>query len=153
MTKHDISVKTTGLTKNFSSLQAVRDLDLEISVGSRFAFLGPNGAGKSTTVRMLSGLLRPTSGQATVCGKDILTQQEEVKELTGLLPETPGLYSKLSAVEFLEFIGALNGVDESTMYRRIDSLLSILGLEGRQDNYLESYSSGMKQRLAVEQFL
>ena len=149
MTKHDISIKTEALTKNFGLLQAVRDLDLEIPVGSRFGFLGPNGAGKSTTVRMLSGLLKPTSGQATVCGKDILTQQDAVKELTGLLPETPGLYSKLSAVEFLEFIGALNGVDESAMYRRIDLLLSILGLEGRQDNYLESYSSGMKQKVLI----
>jgi ABC-2 type transport system ATP-binding protein len=149
MTTNNISIKTDALTKNFGSLQAVRHLDLEIPVGTRFGFLGPNGAGKTTTVRMLSGLLKPTSGQALVCGKDVLTQKDEVKALTGLLPETPGLYSKLSAVEFLEFVGALNGVNEQGMYRRIDTLLAILGLEGRQDNYLESYSSGMKQKVLI----
>ena len=136
MSKHNISIKTSALTKDFGSVHAVRDLDLEIPVGTRFGFLGPNGAGKTTTVRMLSGLLKPTSGHASVFGKDVLTQQDEIKALTGLLPETPGLYSKLSAVEFLEFIGALNEVDEQRLYSRIDSLLAILGLEGRQDNYL-----------------
>lgn len=149
MSKHNISIKTNALTKNFGPVQAVRDLNLEIPVGTRFGFLGPNGAGKTTTVRMLSGLLRPTSGEASVCGKDVLTQKDDIKALTGLLPETPGLYSKLSAVEFLEFIGALNEVDERRMYRRIDSLLAILGLEGRQDNLLESYSSGMKQKVLI----
>jgi len=149
MTTNNISIKTDALTKHFGSLQAVKNLDLEIQVGTRFGFLGPNGAGKTTTVRMLSGLLKPTSGQARVCGMDILTQQDQVKALTGLLPETPGLYSKLSALEFLEFIGSLNGVDERGLYRRIDSLLDILGLEGRQDNYLESYSSGMKQKVLI----
>jgi ABC-2 type transport system ATP-binding protein len=149
MITNNISIKTDALTKHFGSLQAVRNLDLEIPVGTRFGFLGPNGAGKTTTVRMLSGLLKPTSGQAKVCGMDILTEQDKVKELTGLLPETPGLYSKLSAIEFLEFIGSLNGVHERGLYRRIDSLLDILGLEGRQDNYLESYSSGMKQKVLI----
>jgi ABC-2 type transport system ATP-binding protein len=149
MTKHDISIKTEALTKNFGSLQAVRNLDLEIPVGTRFGFLGPNGAGKTTTVRMLSGLLKPTSGQASVCGMDILTQQDEIKALTGLLPETPGLYSKLSATEFLEFTGALNRLYGDVLYRRIDALLSILGLEGRQNDLLESYSSGMKQKVLI----
>ena len=149
MTMSNISIKTDALTKHFGSLQAVRNLDLEIPVGTRFGLLGPNGAGKTTTVRMLAGLLRPTSGRARVCDMDIETQQDQVKALTGLLPESPGLYSKLSAVEFLEFIGSLNGVQEPGLYRRIDSLLAILGLEGRQDNYLESYSSGMKQKVLI----
>ena len=149
MTMHNISIKTDALTKHFGSLQAVKNLDLEIPVGARFGLLGPNGAGKTTTVRMLAGLLKPTSGNALVCGMDIQSQQDKVKAVTGLLPETPGLYSKLSAVEFLEFIGSLNGVEESGLYRRIDSLLAILGLEGRQDNYLESYSSGMKQKVLI----
>ncbi|MBY8998888.1 MAG: ABC transporter ATP-binding protein [Candidatus Thorarchaeota archaeon] len=149
MSKYNISIKTSSLTKDFGSVHAVRDLDLEIPVGTRFGFLGPNGAGKTTTVRMLSGLLKPTSGQASVFGMNVLTQQDEIKALTGMLPETPGLYSKLSAVEFLEFIGALNEVDEQRLYRRIDSLLAILGLEERQENLLESYSSGMKQKVLI----
>jgi ABC-2 type transport system ATP-binding protein len=137
------------LEKTFESVQAVRQLDLEVEVGSRFGFLGPNGAGKTTTVRVLSGLLKQTSGTGTVCGYDISTQRHEIKAATGLLPETPGLFSKLSAVEFLEFVGALNGRNGETLHLRIDKLLAILGLEGRQDDLLESYSSGMKQKVLI----
>lgn len=142
-------IRTEGLNKSFGSVQAVRNLDLEVLSGSRFGFLGPNGAGKTTTVRILSGLLRQTSGSASVCGFNIDTQRDEIKATTGLLPESPGLYSKLSAVEFLEFIGALNGKNGESLHRRIDSLLDILGLEGRQNDLLESYSSGMKQKVLV----
>ncbi|MGD9382162.1 MAG: ABC transporter ATP-binding protein, partial [Candidatus Thorarchaeota archaeon] len=124
-------------------------LDLNVPVGTRFALLGPNGAGKTTTVRMLSGLMKPTAGSASVCGYDIVSQKNDVKAITGLLPETPGLYSKLSAVEFLEFIGALNRLHGEVLHGRIDALLSILGLEGRQNDLLESYSSGMKQKVLI----
>jgi ABC-2 type transport system ATP-binding protein len=149
MVNNHISIKTEGLTKTFGSVQAIRELDLEVKSGSRFGFLGPNGAGKTTTVRILSGLLKQTSGTGTVCGYDVSTQRNSIKAVTGLLPETPGLYSKLSAVEFLEFIGALNGRNGDSLHRRIDRLLAILGLEGRQDDLLESYSSGMKQKVLM----
>jgi ABC-2 type transport system ATP-binding protein len=109
MAQNGISIKTEALCKTFDTVQAVRNLDLEIATGGRFGFLGPNGAGKTTTVRILSGLLKQTSGTAEVCGYNIDTQRDEIKAITGLLPESPGLYSKLSAVEFLEFVGALNG--------------------------------------------
>jgi len=142
-------IQTQGLNKSFGSVQAVRNLDLEVSSGSRFGFLGPNGAGKTTTVRILSGLLKQTSGTATVCGYDVNSSRDDIKAITGLLPESPGLYSKLSAVEFLEFIGALNGKSGEALNRRIDNLLGMLGLEGRQDDLLESYSSGMKQKVLV----
>ncbi|MGY5853738.1 MAG: ABC transporter ATP-binding protein [Candidatus Thorarchaeota archaeon] len=143
------SIITDGLTKSFGSVMAVHGLDISVPVGTRFALLGPNGAGKTTTVRMLSGLMRPTRGSATVCGFDIISQKDEVKTATGLLPETPGLYSKLSATEFLEFIGALNRIHGDLLHSRIDALLSILGLEGRRDDLLESYSSGMKQKVLI----
>ncbi|MHA2406712.1 MAG: ABC transporter ATP-binding protein [Candidatus Hermodarchaeia archaeon] len=149
MVNNSICIKTEGLTKTFGSVQAVRDLDLEVKSGSRFGFLGPNGAGKTTTVRILSGLLKQTSGIGTVCGYDVSTQRNSIKAVTGLLPETPGLYSKLSAVEFLEFIGALNGRNGESLHKRIDRLLALLGLEGRQDDLLESYSSGMKQKVLM----
>lgn len=142
-------IKTEGLTKVFGAVQAIRELDLEVKWGSRFGLLGPNGAGKTTTVRILSGLLKQTSGTGTVCGYDIATQRDAIKAATGLLPETPGLYSKLSAVEFLEFIGALNGRNREALHQRINRLLAILGLEGRQDDLLESYSSGMKQKVLI----
>jgi ABC-2 type transport system ATP-binding protein len=137
------------LNKNFGSVQAVRNLDLEVFSGSRFGFLGPNGAGKTTTVRILSGLLKQTSGSASVCGFDVSTQRNDIKAITGLLPESPGLYSKLSAVEFLEFIGALNNLSGESLHKRIDALLGMLGLEGRRNDLLESYSSGMKQKVLV----
>ena len=149
MVRNGTVIRTEGLSKNFGSVQAVRNLDLEVSSGSRFGFLGPNGAGKTTTVRILSGLLKQTSGNASVCGFDVNTQRDSIKAITGLLPESPGLYSKLSAVEFLEFIGALNGKSGEVLNKRIDSLLGMLGLEGRQDDLLESYSSGMKQKVLV----
>ncbi|MGY5854384.1 MAG: ABC transporter ATP-binding protein [Candidatus Thorarchaeota archaeon] len=149
MAGNGIVIKTTGLNKRFGAVHAVRDLDLEVRSGSRFGFLGPNGAGKTTTVRILSGLLKQTSGDAEVIGLDVSTHRDDIKAITGLLPESPGLYSKLSAVEFLEFIGALNGRNGDGLHRRIDSLLGMLGLEGRQDDLLESYSSGMKQKVLV----
>ena len=129
-------IHTGGLNKSFGSVQAVRNLDLEVFAGSRFGFLGPNGAGKTTTVRILSGLLKQTSGSATVCGFDVGSQRNSIKAITGLLPESPGLYSKLSAVEFLEFIGALNNLSGESLHRRIDALLGMLGLEGRRNDLL-----------------
>ncbi len=149
MAKNSHVIKTKGLAKNFDTVQAVRNLDLEVATGSRFGFLGPNGAGKTTTVRMLSGLMKQTSGEAEVCGYDISTHRNEIKAVTGLLPESPGLYSKLSAREFLEFIGALNDKSGDDLNRRINNLLGMLGLESRQDDLLESYSSGMKQKVLI----
>jgi ABC-2 type transport system ATP-binding protein len=144
-----IDIQTVGLSKNFGSVIALSNLNLEVQRGSVFGLLGPNGAGKTTAVRILSGLLKPTSGDATVCGFDIHTQRKEIKSVTGLLPETPGLYSKLSAVEFLEFIGALNDMSGEMLNRRIDSLMKLMSLDERQNDLLESYSSGMKQKVLV----
>ncbi len=146
---NSIDINTKLLTKSFGSLEALKALDLVVEKGSTFGFLGPNGAGKTTTVRILSGLLQPSNGEATVCGYNIYTQRDEIKAVTGLLPEAPGLYSKLSAVEFLEFIGALNDLSGEIVERRIDRLLGILGLEERQNDLLESYSSGMKQKVLI----
>lgn len=146
---HKMAIEAVGLSKTFGSIKALINLDLSVSRGSRFGFLGPNGAGKTTTARILSGLLKPTSGNAIVCGLDIHTQGDLIKAATGFLPEAPGVYSKLSAVEFLEFVGALNNVFGEVLGKRIDKLLQILGLEGRQDDLLESYSSGMRQKVLM----
>jgi ABC-2 type transport system ATP-binding protein len=144
-----VTIQTQKLNKTFGHVQAVRNLTLEVRQGTRFGFLGPNGAGKTTTVRILSGLLQQSSGTATVCGLPLDSKRNEIKAVTGLLPETPGLYSKLSAVEFLEFIGALNGRNGDSLHNRINRLLALLGLESRQDDLLESYSSGMKQKVLI----
>jgi len=147
--EEQLVIQTSSLSKNFGTVNALVELNLNVNRGSVFGFLGPNGAGKTTTVRILSGLLKPTAGNASVCGFDIHTHREKIKAVTGLLPETPGLYSKLSAVEFMEFIGALNDMSGEILNRRIDSLLDLMGLEGRQNDLLESYSSGMKQKVLV----
>ena len=144
-----MAIETDGLSKTFGTIQALVDLNLSVSRGSRFGFLGPNGAGKTTTARILSGLLKATSGDAKICGLDIRTQKDRIKAITGFLPETPGLYSKLSAVEFLEFVGALNNVSGRGIERGIDRLLDLLGLGERRDDLLESYSSGMRQKVLV----
>jgi len=118
-------IVTSGLSKYYAAgrVRAVDNLDLEVYEGEMFGLLGPNGAGKTTTIRMLNCIIRPTSGSATVLGHDILKEPEEVKRVTGLLAETPGLYEKLSAHEFLEFMGALYDVPADVLGGRIDDLL------------------------------
>lgn len=124
-------------------------LDLQVDQGETFGLLGPNGAGKTTTIRLLNCIVRPTSGSATVRGYDIQTQSMDVKRATGLLAESPGLYEKLSAYEFLEFVGALYDVPGEVLPRRIDDLLGLFGLEERRNYLLEGYSRGMKQRVLL----
>ncbi|MBC8498363.1 ABC transporter ATP-binding protein [Candidatus Bathyarchaeota archaeon] len=129
--------------------RAVDGLDLEVYEGETFGLLGPNGSGKTTTVRLLNGIIKPTGGIATVNGFDIFIQENEVKRITGLLAESPGLYDKLSGYEFLEFMGALYDVPEEILKERIDELLKLFGLHDRRDHLIEGYSSGMKQKLLI----
>jgi ABC-2 type transport system ATP-binding protein len=107
-------VQTSGLTKKFGSLVAVDHMDLSVNSGEIFGFLGPNGAGKTTTVRILCGLMMPTSGTATVVGHDVVTEPEEVKQRIGYMPQAYGLYDDLTVDENLEFHGAK---DESAQMR------------------------------------
>jgi len=130
-------------------IKAVDELDLEVYEGETFGLLGPNGAGKTTTVRLLNCIIKPTSGTATVNGGDILKEETEVKRVTGLLAESPGLYEKLSAYEFLKFMGALYDVPSNILPKRIDDLLKLFGLYDRRDYLLEGYSRGMKQKVLI----
>ncbi len=130
-------------------IKALDELDLEVYEGETFGLLGPNGAGKTTTVRVLNCIIKPTGGTATVKGYDILKEDLEVKKVTGLLAESPGLYEKLSAYEFLEFMGALYDVPRSILTERVDDLLQLFGLHDRRDSLLEGYSRGMKQRILI----
>ncbi|UCG37438.1 MAG: ABC transporter ATP-binding protein, partial [Candidatus Bathyarchaeota archaeon] len=130
-------------------IKAVDELDLEVYEGETFGLLGPNGAGKTTTVRLLNCIIKPTGGTATVLGYDILRKETDVKKITGLLAESPGLYEKLSAHEFLEFMGALYDVPDNILADRIDDLLKLFGLYDRRDYLLEGYSRGMKQRILI----
>ncbi len=120
------------LTKQFGAATAVNSLSLEVEKGTICAFLGPNGAGKSTTVKMLSGLLTPTSGEAFVCGFDVATHGLEVKRRIGVLPESLGLFDDLTITEHLLLTARIYGLDKGQSQARIEQLLRVLGLaEGR----------------------
>ena len=145
-------IHTDKLSKDYGkggSIRALDELNLEVNEGETFGLLGPNGAGKTTTVRLLNCIIKPTSGSATVNGYDIIREEIHVKKNTGLLAESPGLYEKLSAYEFLEFMGALYDVPNKILPERITSLLKLFGLSDRSNDLLEGYSRGMKQKILI----
>ena len=142
-------IETKNLSKYYGEVTAVDDLSFAVHEGETFGLLGPNGAGKTTTVNLLNCIIKPTSGTASVNGHDILTEEMEVKRATGLLAESPGLYEKLSAYEFLEFMGALYDVSDEILPRRVEELLRLFGLQERRDYLLEGYSRGMKQKILI----
>ena len=147
-----VVIRTDTLSKYYGKggeIKAVDELDLEVYEGETFGLLGPNGAGKTTTIRLLNCIIKPTSGTASVKGYDILKEETEVKRVTGLLAESPGLYEKLSAKEFLEFMGALYDVPGDILPKRIVDLLKLFGLHDRRDYLLEGYSRGMKQKILI----
>ncbi len=143
------AIKTQNLTKNFGTLLAVNKINLSIPYGKTYGLLGPNGAGKTTTVRMLNAIISKTSGNASVGGFDIMTESQKVKMICGFLPESPGLYAKLTAKEFLEFIGELYYLPKDVISARINELIELFNLDGRENDLLESYSRGMKQKVCL----
>lgn len=142
-------LSTRLLTKRYGSLSAVDGLDLEVGAGELFGFLGPNGAGKTTTIKMLVGLLRPTSGTASVAGIDIVGEPERAKARIGYVPDSAVLYEKLSAREFLQFSGDLYHVEPRLRDRRIEALLKFFNLADRANDFLSSYSRGMRQKISL----
>jgi ABC-2 type transport system ATP-binding protein len=149
--KMNILIDMNKLSKHYGKgvIKAVDGLDLKVYEGETFGLLGPNGAGKTTTVNLLNCIIKPTSGTATVNGYDIIKDDTNVKRVTGLLAESPGLYEKLSAYEFLEFMGALYDVPGDILPERIENLLKLFGLEDRRNYLLEGYSRGMKQKVLI----
>ncbi len=143
------AVRTTALRKVFGSLVAVDNLDLEIHRGEVFGLLGPNGSGKTTTIRMLCGLLEPTSGRATVAGIDVATDPEGVRRRIGYMSQRYGLYDDLTIRENIRFYASMYGLRGSRRAVREESLLDDLGLRPRQDQMAGTLSGGWKQRLAL----
>jgi ABC-2 type transport system ATP-binding protein len=145
-------IEARGLTRRFGTRVAVEDVSLSVGAGQLCALLGPNGAGKTTMVRMLMGLVRPTTGSATVAGFDIDQQPRDLSSLrarAGLLTETPGFYDRLSALENLALFGGLYRIAARRLSERIEELLTALGLWDRRHDIVATYSKGMKQKLAV----
>lgn len=147
-----VLIRTDKLSKYFGKngeIKAVDELDLEVYEGETFGLLGPNGAGKTTTVRLLNCILKPTHGTANINGFNISKEATQVKAITGLLAESPGLYEKLSAYEFLEFMGALYNIKGNILKERIEELLKLFGLVERKNHLLEGFSTGMKQKVLI----
>ncbi|MDI6819448.1 MAG: ABC transporter ATP-binding protein [Candidatus Hodarchaeaceae archaeon] len=142
-------IKLQGLTRKFNGLVAVDGLTFEVGEGEIFGLLGPNGAGKTTTVRMLCCLIKPTGGKAFVGGYEVGKDALRVREIVGLLPEAPGLYGELSAYRNLEFYAKLYGVPKRRREENIERFLKMLGLWGRRDDPVATFSRGMQQKLAI----
>jgi ABC-2 type transport system ATP-binding protein len=147
------ALSARDLGRRFGDRWAVRSIDLDVRRGEVVGLLGPNGAGKTTTVRMLTALIEPSEGTATVGGFDVRDRPDEVRARVGILTETPGLYDKLSATANLEFFGRLYGVDAATRAERIERYLRLFGLWDRRDDVAGTFSKGMKQKLAIARAL
>jgi ABC-2 type transport system ATP-binding protein len=145
----DAAVATWGLTRVFGQRAAVNTLNLVVRRGEFFGFLGPNGAGKSTTIKMLVGLLRPTSGAAFVGGVDVWREPLRAKSLMGVLPEQLNLYERLSGREMLEFAGRLYDLPRPVVRRRTEALLDVLGLTPDADKLVVDYSVGMRKKVSL----
>jgi ABC-2 type transport system ATP-binding protein len=143
------AVVTTNLTRRFGEFTAVQDVNLTVAPGQFFGFLGPNGAGKSTTIKMLTGLLAPTSGSIQILGLDAATNPIEVKRQIGVVPEGLALFGRLTAAEYLRFVGRMYGLDAATTATRTEELLDFMSLANETKKLITDFSHGMQKKLAL----
>jgi ABC-2 type transport system ATP-binding protein len=143
------AIAAHALTRSFEGFTAVDHIDLAVEPGQFFGFLGPNGAGKSTTIKMLTGLLAPTSGSIQILGQDLFYNPVEVKRLIGVVPEGMALFGKLTAREYLLFVGRMYGLEKTTAAARATELLEFMGLADQQKKLIADYSHGMGKKLAL----
>ncbi len=146
---NDIAIRTEQLTRRFGALTAVDSVDLRVSAGQFFGFLGPNGAGKSTTIKMLTGLLAPSSGRMELLGLDFQRNPIDVKRQIGVVPEGMGLFERLTGSEYLHFVGRMYGLDGATTEKRAGELLEFMQLANREKTLIADYSHGMQKKLAL----
>lgn len=145
----DVILQVTHLSKHFDGLAAVDDVTFSVKKGEIFAFLGPNGAGKSTTIKMLTTLMQPTSGDMLLNGFNPLNEQEKVRESFGIVFQDPSLDDELTAYENMEFHGVLYHVPKKVRQQRIEELLKIVELWERKDHVVKTFSGGMRRRLEI----
>lgn len=141
-------IEAIHLTKAYNHQLAVQDLNLQIA-NELFVFLGPNGAGKTTTIKMMTGLLQPTSGTVRIGGYDLAEQPVEAKKIFGLVPDTPVLYDKLTLSEFLQFVARMYEVDANSYKRRFSQLVELFDLESKVHDLIQTFSHGMKQKCVL----
>ena len=146
-------IETVELTKAYDRRPAVDHLSFQVEEGEVFGLLGPNGAGKTTTILMLLGLSRPSGGSSRICGLDPIRKAMDVKRIVGYLPENVGFYGDLNAVESLNYIADLNGMDRGKASGKIDEALKVVGLSEDLGKKVGTYSRGMRQRLGIAEVL
>jgi ABC-2 type transport system ATP-binding protein len=143
------AISTEHLTRRFGELVAVQDVNLRVAPGQFFGFLGPNGAGKSTTIKMLTGLLAPSSGRMQILGIDLAQDSVEVKRQIGVVPEGMALFGRLTGSEYLNFVGRMYGLDRATAAKRTAELLDFMQLVDQPKALVTDYSHGMQKKLAL----
>ena len=146
-------IETKGLTKKYGKLTALHELNLTVEEGAVVGFIGPNGAGKTTTMRILTTLLRPTSGQAYVAGFSVEKEPDQVRRAIGYMPDYFGVYEDMKVWEYLDFFAACYGVPATQRIGMIDDLLSLVDLNHKKEDFVENLSRGMKQRLCLARTL
>jgi len=144
-------IRFERVTKRFQKITALRELTLEIKRGETFGLVGPNGAGKTTAIRILCGVLKPTSGRVFVAGMDVSERSSEVKRLIGYLPEEPNLYERMTPRQLLRFFASLYEVEDADA--RIEELLALVGMEEKADVRIATFSKGMRQRISIARAL
>lgn len=142
-------LKIKNVSKKFGNKRALAKTNFEIKSGEVFSLIGPNGSGKTTLVKMISGLLRPTDGQILINGFDIVKKPQKAKSQIGYIPDEPNIWSKITAEEFLHFVGALFEMDSKSRSKKIKKCLKIFDLEGIEKNYFEDLSRGNKQKFSI----
>ena len=145
----EVLIETRNLIKRYGDKVAVDSVSFDVCRGEVFGFLGPNGAGKTTTIKVIVGLLQPTSGTVKVAGYDVQAQPMLAKASSGYVPDTPNLYAKLSGRELLHFVGDLYNMDRVQVTRRVDELLRMFDLTNAADDTVDSYSHGMQQKTSL----
>ena len=146
-------ITVENLTRKFKDITAVENISFDIDESEIFGFLGPNGAGKTTTIRMLSTLISPDSGKITIDGKDTRSHGEYIREITGLLTESPGMYEKISAYDNLKYYSSFYNIPDDRRNKNIEKYLKMFDLWERKDDLAGTYSKGMKQKLALSRAL
>ena len=142
-------IEARNLTRRFNGLTAVDHVNLDVEEGEVFGFLGPNGAGKTTTIKMLTTLLRPSEGEAKICGYDVVRQPSSVRRVIGVVFQEPALDDRLTGLENLDFHARLYGLNRREREERVEEVLELVGLKDRADELVENYSGGMKRRLEI----
>jgi ABC-2 type transport system ATP-binding protein len=146
-------IRVEGLTKTYGKFVAVDQINLHVPRGQLFGFLGPNGAGKTTTLRIIAGILRPSSGRIWLGGDDLIANPLTAKRRLGFIPDRPFVYDKLTGAEFLRFVAGLYGQEGDIIERRITELLEVFELSTWKNELVESYSHGMRQKLIISSAL